>query len=164
MKGWIMGGSHPHDYHVEKIDEMLGGKPVARLEFGGDKVIGFGTMTQVVKSNRYAGKRMRLSASLRANAIEGWAGLWMRIDRAHGGMLGFDNMQDRALTGSSGWRRVEIVLDVDATEAQAIAFGVLLSGCGAVDISDIRFEEVGKDVPTTDSAITEPVNLDFTED
>jgi hypothetical protein len=81
--------------------------------------------------------------------------------------LAFDNMQNRAVKGTTDWQRYDVVLDV-AEEAGAIAFGILLSGRGQGWISGIRFEPVGRDVETTGGAIgglkEGPENLDFSED
>lgn len=73
-------------------------------------------------------------------------------------------MQDRPVRGSTDWSRAEVVLDVDE-HATAIAFGVLLSGTGSVDITSLRFEEVDSGVPVTGvPQVTEPVNLDFADE
>jgi hypothetical protein len=111
--------------------------------------------------SRYRGQRIRLSGSLRGNSIEGSAGLWLRVDE-RGATGAFDNMEDRALTGTTDWTEVSVVLDVE-DDADTIALGVLLTGKGSVDIYDIRFETVTVDVPTTDLWSKGPVNLDFSE-
>jgi hypothetical protein len=59
-----------------------------------------------------------------------------------------DNMQERALSGSTDWTPASIVLSV-AKEARALYFGALLSRAGAVDLARLRFEEVGDEVPAT---------------
>ena len=61
----------------------------------------------------------------------------------------------------------EIVLDVPE-QADQISFGLLLTGKGQVWMDDLKFEVVGKDVPTTDGGLNqripkEPTNLDFEE-
>ena len=58
-----------------------------------------------------------------------------------------------------------MVLDV-AVDATGISFGILLSGTGEVWMSDVSFEEVGKDVPVTGqlpAQSSRPVNLKFSE-
>ena len=61
-----------------------------------------------------------------------------------------DNMEDRPIQGTTEWRTHEVVLDVPE-QSRAIAFGCLLVGKGQLWLSDVRFEEVGRDVPTTAS-------------
>jgi hypothetical protein len=62
----------------------------------------------------------------------------------------------------------EVVLDV-SQESVAIALGILLGGKGQAWISEVQFEEVGADVPTTShegygELPEKPGNLDFVED
>jgi RNA polymerase sigma factor (sigma-70 family) len=164
MKGWALTGSHSQEYALEPTEERLDGKPVVRLRYTGRKPGGFGAMVQAFRAQRYAGRRMRLSGSLRATRVADWAGLWFRVDGGRQNVLAFDNMQDRPVRGTTGWVRAEIVLDVPAG-AEAVALGALLSGSGQLGVADLRFEEVGGDVPVTSETMVrdEPVNLDFTE-
>lgn len=159
MNGWNIAGSHPPEYSFDKTAESLGGKVIARLRCTADAPQGFGTAMQTIAADEHVGCRIRFAGSLRGDDVGGWSALWLRIDGPNG-VEAFDNMQDRAVRGTTGWVSVEIVLDV-APQARAIAFGVLLSGAGAVDISGLTFEKVGTDVPTTAQTRTEPVNLDF---
>ncbi|OHV03426.1 hypothetical protein [Mycobacterium talmoniae] len=160
-----MSGSNPADYEFERTAETIDDNAVVRLRAVTDKAAGFGTMMQTIAPTKYLGTRVRLSGVLKGNDIEGWAGLWLRVDsRQAGAPLAFDNMQDRPIQGTTDWSGEAIVLDVDK-EASAIAFGVLLNGTGSVDISRLRFEEVGSDVPVTGTPqATEPVNLDFSDE
>jgi hypothetical protein len=43
--------------------------------------------------------------------VTGWAGLWLRVDGSNG-MLVLDNVEDRALHGTTDWTQASIVLDV----------------------------------------------------
>ena len=80
---------------------------------------------------------------IRAQAVElGWVGLWRRVDgrdAGPGGMLAFDNMHDRPVTGTTDWARHEIVLDV-SEEAEAVFFGMLLNGKGTAWVDDLKLE------------------------
>jgi hypothetical protein len=57
-------------------------------------------------------------------------------------------MHDRPLRQSTEWLEAEVVLDVPE-QATSLHFGVLLSGAGAVDLAQPRFEAVSADVPVT---------------
>jgi hypothetical protein len=111
---------------------------------------------QMFDAADYRGKRLRFSASVKVAGIEQWAGLWMRIDGASSpdskapAMLGFDNMQDRPIKGTSDWKTYQVVLDVP-DEARAIAFGILLSGPGQAWMEDLKLEAVGSDVTATNA-------------
>jgi hypothetical protein len=94
------------------------------------------------------------------------AGLWMRVDGKDEAVLNFDNMSDRPISGTTAWSQYEVVLDI-SPYAEAIAFGVLLSGPGQVWLDGIRFDIVDQSVPATGGVVDngqlpdEPVNLDI---
>lgn len=102
---------------------------------------------------------------MKSEDVKAWAGLWMRADK-ESSVLAFDNMQERAIKGTTGWQKYAVVLEVEE-EATGIAFGVLLSGPGRVWLSGTKLEVVSSDIPTTGAGgttrPTAPVNLDFTE-
>ena len=89
----------------------------------------------------------------------------MRVDQRTKAVA-FDNMEDRSIKGTTGWRRCDVILDVPK-DATGVSFGVLLAGTGEVWRSSTKFDVVGDDVPVTslgDSKVPKaPVNLDFTE-
>jgi hypothetical protein len=169
MKSWLMAGSHPKDYkHGIDTSTTYEGKNVAYFKSVVDNAAGFGTLMQMFKANDYQNKRMRLSAAVKSEDIEDWAGLWMRIDGPEQRSLGFDNMQNRPIKGTTDWQKYEVVLDVPP-ESVNIAFGILLEGKGQAWLSQVQFEEVGVDVPTTSleggkELPDKPGNLDFAED
>lgn len=162
MKSWFMAGSHPQDYE-QGIDSSVpyNGKNSGYLKAKVAQPGGFGTLMQMFKADYYRNKRMRLSAAVKSEGLEGWAGLWMRIDGPGGNTLGFDNMQSRPIKGTTDWQKYEVVLDVPR-ESVYIAFGILLEGKGQAWLSDVQFEEVQADVPVTSIEYPDqPENLDF---
>ncbi len=87
----------------------------------------------------------------------------MRVDAQDQHAVSFDNMQDRAVKGTTDWKRYDVVLEVPE-KSQKVAFGLLLGGTGQVWMNDLRFETVSKDVPTTELESRlpkQPVNLSF---
>lgn len=75
----------------------------------------------------------------------------MRIDptdRNSKEVLGFDNMHDRPVTGTTDWTKYEIVLVVPEG-ASEIVYGALLVGEGQIWIDSADVQIVGNDVPTT---------------
>lgn len=108
---------------------------------------GFSTLMQQIQSNEFAGKRVRLSAQLRGDQLAAWGGLWMRVDSGQR-VSGFDNMYDRPLRGSFGWRRADVVLDVPA-DATTLSFGFLLNGAGQLQATQFKLDVVGAEVPLT---------------
>jgi hypothetical protein len=165
-KHWVMTGAAPNDYALDVADETFEGKRVVRLQSVATPATAFGAFCQAIAAGAYLGKRVRLSGALRTTEVSGWAGLWMRVDGSHAGeTLAFDNMEQRAVTATTGWQRHAVVLDVDL-RASTIIFGALLVGAGEVRVADLAFEEVTADVAVTgpDFAVPDaPRNLDFAE-
>ena len=157
-RGWYLAGTKPGDYEVA-VDNEAEYSHYASVVLRARKpaVDGFGTLMQQFRADDYRGKHVRLSGSLKAEGVQDWAGLWMRVNKDKL-VIAFDNMQYRAVTGTRGWRDYEIVLEI-APEATDISFGVLLSGSGAVWLSHPRFETVPSHVPTTGHAM-KPIEME----
>src|SRR4051812_25351495 len=152
MHGWSITGGNVEEYElVGAPDAARNGKLAARLRCTANHAKSFGATAQPFSAADYAGKRVRLRGDLRAERVGGWTGLWMRVDGppAQGSkVLAFDNMQDRALTGTTDWTPCEVVLDVPE-EAQTVVIGTVLFGDGSVLMSDFHVDAVSPDVPTT---------------
>jgi hypothetical protein len=147
LPGWHMSGAAPNDYDHGIADEEHEGHPVAFVRPVVGHARSWSTLMQTISAEEYLGKRVRLGAFVRCIDCDGWASLWMRVDRG-GASSAFDNMRDRAVSGTTTWRRLEVVLDV-GEDSDAIAFGTMLARGGEVRVSDFRLEVVGNDVPTT---------------
>jgi hypothetical protein len=159
-KGWIVTGSAPQQFVFGT--EKCANSKCAFIKSKTDTPSGFGTLMQEISANQYIGKRLRLSAMLRT-ADANHAQLWMRMDAADGKMLGFYNMDDRPVTGTTNWKRYSLVLDVPEG-TQDIAFGMFLDGKGEVWAEDFRLDPVGKDVPVSSTPLSKsPVNMNFDE-
>lgn len=101
---------------------------------------GFGTFTQCLDPGELVGKRIAFRGYLRSD-LRGTGGLWMRVD-AEDNTVSFDNMQDRPVTGKTGWSQYTIVLDVPL-EATRICFGFLMSGKGSLWGDGFEIELLG---------------------
>ena len=88
----------------------------------------------------------------------------MRVDGKHRNTLEFDNMEHRAITGTTDWTKYQIVLDVP-NDSIDIAFGALLVGNAWIWCDTFEFQTVDTDTPTTDATDfvypDHPLNLDF---
>jgi hypothetical protein len=144
-----LAGDHPQNYDtgVDK-DVAYQGHPCAYLKPKPSATEGFGTLMQRFDAAQFAGKRVRLSAWVKSENVDDWAGLWMRVDSGTKSVA-FDNMQNRAIKETTGWRNYAVVLDVPK-DATVISFGILVSKSGTVWLNSAQFETVGMDVPVTD--------------
>lgn len=166
--GWHRAGSQPSQYDMG-VDpsRSLDGAASVLVRSRVSPADGFGTLMQSCLGTEFLGKRVRLSAMACCEDIKESAGLWFRVDgRNSRTPLNFDNMSDRALTGTLDWAHYAVVLDI-SEQSSGVAYGVLLSGTGSVWISGVTIEVVGLDVPSTNmermggGAPPGPVNLDF---
>jgi hypothetical protein len=164
---WHITGTRARDYEIGLLPGIsYEGNRVAqlRLRSAVSEPTGFGAVMQSITATRYLGRRVRFSAVARTCEVSDWAGLWLRIDGPNGTLI-IDNMQDRALRGSTDWTEAGIVLGVPE-QATTLHFGALLDGAGAIDLARPRFEEVSEAVPVTATATIaqlpdEPQALDF---
>jgi len=163
--GWIIAGSAPTDYEFFRdgttavsgqFSASIDAKPGAN---------GFGTLMQMIDADNYRGGRWKLTGYLKTNDATR-AQMFMRVDGPDRKVASFDNMDTRPVTGTSGWTRYEIVLDVPADSVD-IAFGFLLAQGGTVWGDNFSLEKVDPTVPVTSTTISassrpkEPVNTDF---
>jgi hypothetical protein len=165
-QGWHIAGSNPENYETGvDFQAKRNGFPIAYLKSKASATVGFGTLMQSFSASKYAGQRIRLSASVKSDEVSDWAGLWMRVD-VNSRPFVIDNMANRAIKGSVDWREYQVVLDVPK-DATNVAFGILLSKSGMIWLNNVRFEIVSTEVPVTakPSFATprpeDPVNLNF---
>jgi len=163
LVGWGLWGSNPEDY-ADDVDPNVKqhGSGSGYLRASVPDPAGFGTLMRSFVPESYRGTRVRMTGTVKADAVEAWAGLWMRVDGPQSQTLSFDNMQGRPITGTRDWQTYAIVLDVPQ-ESTWLSFGILLVGKGSVWLNDVSFEIVGQDVPTSDIAglPSRMQNLDF---
>ena len=115
----------------------------------------FGVATGSFPVSRAAGKKVRFSGYIKTERVtRGFAGLWWRVD-GPSGVLAFDNMQSRGVTGTTDWTRYTIELPVDSS-VKNINFGALLPGDGTAWFDGLAIELDGE--PFTDSSV---MDLDF---
>lgn len=173
-EGWFVAGNQPKSYKMGTDSSITkSGDYSAIIKSLDNKIEGFGTLMQRCSPDKFIGKRIRMSGYIKSENVTEWAGLWVRVDVGKV-TVSFDNMHDRSVTGTTDWKKYEIVLDVP-TNATAIAYGALLSGTGQIWFDSLKFEIVDKTVEPTgiskecniqdekkpEGLITEPTNLDF---
>jgi hypothetical protein len=153
VPGWFVTGSQPKAYSTgtSALSGQNGG-PAAFLR-GNEGTDGFGTLMQMFSAAKYEGQRVRLSASIRTENLKQSAGLWMRMDGANGKILGFDNMQDRPITGITDWKRYEVVLDAPVG-TRNIAMGVLMVDGGVLWMENVKVEVVPNTVRVTGNSVS----------
>lgn len=160
-KPWFKNGMQPAVAQCGGgVDTALEAQGAPNLTLKCDATIdGFVGVMQRLDPDPYRNRRVRFSALVKTEGVEGWGGLWMRVDDIDKRGAAFDNMQDRPLKGTTGWTLYSVVLDA-SSDAQGVFFGTLMSGKGQLWIKDWQLEIVGPEVPTTTLTVTgQPVSV-----
>ncbi len=164
VKGWSMGGSDKTLYEIGIVnDGERQGKVAFIKSLKPDIKNKFGTIMQAFSADNYLGKKMRLTGFIKTKDVNGWVGMWMRVDGQKRHSLSFDNMSDRKIKGTTGWTKYEIVLDVPKSSTR-INYGVLLSQSGQAWLDELTFEEVSDETTKTGrNLLMKPSNSSFEE-
>lgn len=97
-------------------------------------------LSQSIDAAPYRGRRVSLSARVRAEGLAGRAGLLLKAEAADRSVLALDDMRLNPLQGTTGWREARVLLDVDA-QAAVVTLGVAIEGGpGTAWVESLRFE------------------------
>ena len=164
--GWFKAGSHPAEYDMG-LDESVRrdtGKSSATVKSVVEKPAGIRHPDADVTTRRVP---RQARASLRVREVRqgqrSGPGLWFRVDGPNNSTLAFDNMQQRAIKGTTDWTATRSC-STCPTRRERLAFGILLAGGGQVWMDDLNFEVVPATVKTTGGpmvAAGAPTNLNF---
>ena len=140
--------------HSGKYCAILQGKQLKQRQWN--------TAMQLIKPNELLGKRIKFSAWIRTQDIDGYASLWLRVDKDNG-TTDLDNLSDKVIRGNTGWKKYEIYMNIPYN-TEGIGFGLILQQNGKAWIDDVSFEVIGE-LPRNYNASTfgKPINLDFEE-
>lgn len=139
--GWVGNGNKDYRRSLDSVVTQSGNYS-AVLEFVGEQP-GFGTWTFVLPEN-YPGKKITFSGYIKTENVEGYAGLWMRIDP----QIAFNNMHQEQISGTTDWKRYEFTLDMAPERTEQIVLGALLSGKGKLWVDGLTVTVDGKDIAT----------------
>jgi pimeloyl-ACP methyl ester carboxylesterase len=139
-EGWEKGGSHPQDYAISTDAAESGeGSPCYKIESIASQPKGFVSLKQVTQAQDYLGQRIRVTAEIRVSGVDGWAGLWLRIDGSDKKSLVFDNMGDRPIKGTSDWNRYEMTCYAPPGGV-TVVHGLIFNGKGQVWVRNLKLE------------------------
>jgi len=129
--GWYDESQKGYTVSLDSVT-VKSGKYSISIEFTGDSAY-FQPVTLTLPNN-YEGKNITLSGYIKTENVDGWAGLWMRIDP----QIAFDNMQQNGVTGTANWKKYEITLTMNPAKTQQIILGGLLAGKGKMWLDDLQ--------------------------
>lgn len=131
-----------------------GGRWAARLARSGNSEGKFSTLTKKLPLD-FRGQHVELRGFLRLADVQGFVGLWLRVDGERGS-LAFDNMQRRGLHGTRDWAEYSVLLPLPPG-GRTLFFGVLLSGTGQAWADDLQLLIDGKPAWEAPKLASEPV-------
>lgn len=141
---WLVTGPAPQKF-AAGVDQDPGVKGAKFLRNTAKDPNTWAALTQPISAQNYLGQRIRFRAFVKTRDVNGWAGLWMRVDSRAGRSVAFYNSVDKPIKGTTDWQERSVVLDVPQ-DAGMIVFGVINNGSGQVWIDRLGFEQVGQDV------------------
>jgi ketosteroid isomerase-like protein len=159
--GWWRTPANSSNAYLIAVDTNVKheGQASALIKLGCGEESDFGSLGQVIAADEYRSKRIRYSGWLKTENADA-VGLWLRIDGDRR-TLGFDNMMDRPVRNTTGWKQYEVVLDVPA-EAVNIVFGTLVNGKGQAWVDDLKLEIVASTVASTNQLSAEAMGQENT--
>ncbi len=119
---WYLN-SNSFQYTLDASTAVDGAQSLRMTSLTGD-VTQWGYAGETLSASPAVGKTFHLSGYIRTQGVDGYAGLWVNA-----GEYAFKNLGALAPTGTTGWQRYDIYIDIPAP-ATVINFGVLLSGTG----------------------------------
>jgi len=132
--GWTLPESAAKaSYVAELTNDGPHGMHAALLRnTGSTKPTTFGNLMQTVDAAAFRGKLIHFAADVRTAELKGDSSgrLWVRVDREGGKPGVLDYGPDSRITAAE-WKHCDVVVEVP-TDAEAVSFGVLLTGLGNV--------------------------------
>jgi hypothetical protein len=143
--GWAAGGTGwgtPRNSYLAELDTATVHSGRYSFHLKAITGEGFGVGTNTINISRVLGKKIRYNGWIKTNSVDGYAGLWWRVDGPNHKVLAFNNMVDSAIYGTRDWKRYSFELPVDE-KAVHINFGVLLVGKGEAWFDDLSIDTNG---------------------
>jgi hypothetical protein len=137
--GFVFGAATDYTILVEdRVDRP--GTHCVRFEHRTADADRFGSLMQRCYAGSYlGGAAIRLAAELKVSDVLEGAGIWLRADGADDSELFFDNMSNRLISGSTGWRDCLIEAHLPPG-VRWLNYGILLLGSGTVWGDNFRLE------------------------
>jgi hypothetical protein len=134
-------GRHWQDYACGTIPDGPGdGDTSGFLKSQVDNPKGFADLRQAVLADQYRGRRVRLSADIKAIGVSGRAGIYLRvIDPARSRRP--EEREQLSISDTPVWTRGHTEVDVPA-DSVFVLFGITLTGPGQICATNVRLEPV----------------------
>ncbi|MBN1237635.1 MAG: hypothetical protein JXB36_03990 [Gammaproteobacteria bacterium] len=133
--GWTVRG----DGYAVAVDRSVAYDGSGSLRIAGSAADGAGArVTQRLAPPPLPGNRMRISAYVKTQRVDGSAGLWVRIDGEEG-LLYVDGVRDGGASGTADWTRYSVEAPIFGAAAE-VEIGATLRGSGTAWFDRIEIE------------------------
>jgi len=158
--GWTWGFTKDQDQRYSiAVDSLIKVKSKYSISIERIRKDGQYGVASYVIPKTFKGKTIMLKGYLKTEKVEGFAGMWLRVDGING-TIAFDNMENQGVTGSTDFKEYTIQLPYDDEKALKIYTGALLAGSGKLWVDHIRLYIDGVSI---DSAQTKLIQLSKAE-
>lgn len=131
------------------------GKPALTVAGTGMLPTTAGDVHTYAGSAGYTGRRVRFSGMFKTSDVDGWAGIYVLATDGNPLHINPSIPLPPGVGGKGSraqWVPVQVVADVPMN-ASAIRIGLMVIGNGQAWLSDLKFEEVGAEVPLTTTKV-----------
>ena len=98
--GWAGGNLKEYEFGRD-TNVKHQGDASAEIHASADNPQNAGALAQVLKADKYRGKRIRLSGFVKPEAVDRWGGLWLRVDTAEKVGVQYGNSKAAGATGTA---------------------------------------------------------------
>ncbi len=138
---------------VESATEP-GGKPIARfMSVRPSQKNSFASIFADFSPENYSGKKFEYTAWIKTDNVTDAAELWATAEDDND-IIAFDDMSNRAVRGTSDWKKYSIVLSVPPT-SKRLRVGFMLRGSGVARFKEPSVTEAPADAKTTEIPFSE---------
>ncbi|WP_375436234.1 S41 family peptidase [uncultured Hymenobacter sp.] len=134
--GWWSAADNGYQVTADSVIQHEG-RYALRIQSEGkrqsEKVFGVATIRVPVD---FQGKVVKLTGFLKTENVEGYAGLWLRVDGAQS-TLAFQNTSKENVHGTTDWQAYTITLPLD-NDARFLLLGGILPGTGTAWIDQLE--------------------------
>jgi hypothetical protein len=126
------------------------GQPTARLQ-ASVETADLGSLHHSIAAEEYREKRIRFATNAKIKGVQGWTGVWLRIESIDVPFLAYADTHAVDLRGDSDWTALTIVIDVPKN-ARAVHLGLAQVGPGTSWFGPVSVETVDRSVPLSYNA------------
>ena len=162
---WKKGGNMAGSYSMElKPNEGMNKSNAIVLQSIGKDVWGSGAILQIISTNNYVGKRIKLSAFIKTENVKNYTNLILKLENDRNeSWNNTEKLNQEILTqlkGTFEYKKIEAYLNI-YNQYENLIIGAELNGDGKIWLDEFNLEIVGNAPEVTSEISKVPLNLEF---